>query len=83
MYQISFENLFETKKPLLFSVRESPVPLNIPTPTPAPDRGGPVAWVSGPVAEENMAPTQWLAENATNLPGDFPMIFKPDFFQVV
>ena len=26
-----------------FQVRESPAPRNIPTPTPAPDRGGPVA----------------------------------------
>ena len=32
-----------------FQVRESPAPLNIPTPTPAPDRGGPVACLSGPV----------------------------------
>ena len=29
-------NLFD------FQVRESPAPLNIPTPTPVPDRGGPV-----------------------------------------
>ena len=28
-------------KLLYFQVRESPAPLNIPTPTPAPDRGGP------------------------------------------
>ena len=31
-----------------FQVRESPAPLNIPTPTPAPDQGGPVACLSGP-----------------------------------
>ena len=55
MYQISFENIkkIETKKPetknqetlhrFYFRVKESPVPLNIPTQTPAPDRGGPVA----------------------------------------
>ena len=30
--------------------REPPAPLNIPTPTPAPDRGGPVACLGGPVA---------------------------------
>ena len=35
---------------LYFQVRESPAPLNMPIPTPAPDRGGPVAWVGGPVA---------------------------------
>ena len=33
-----------------FQVRESPAPLNVPRPTPAPDRGGPVACPSGPVA---------------------------------
>ena len=33
-----------------FQVRESPAPLNTPTPTPAPDQGGPVAWVGGPIA---------------------------------
>ncbi len=52
MYQISFENIkiFGTKKPqtkkpkinkprklFYFQVRESPIPLNILTPTPAPD----------------------------------------------
>ena len=30
-----------------FQIRESPAPLNIPTPSPAPDRGGPVACLSG------------------------------------
>ena len=30
------------------SRKGSPAPLNIPTPTLAPDRSGPVAWVSGP-----------------------------------
>ena len=30
-----------------FQVRESPTTLNIPTPTPAPDRGGPVACLGG------------------------------------
>ena len=30
-----------------FQVKDSPAPLNIPIPTPAPDWGGPVAWVSG------------------------------------
>ena len=33
-----------------FQVRESPAAFNIPTPTPAPDRGGPIACLSGPVA---------------------------------
>ena len=33
-----------------FQVRESPAPLNIPTSTPAPDRGGPVACLGGAVA---------------------------------
>ena len=33
-----------------FQVRESPAPLNVPTHTPAPDRGGPVACLGGPVA---------------------------------
>ncbi len=28
---------------------ESPAPLKLPTPTPAPDRGGPVACLGGPV----------------------------------
>ena len=32
-----------------FQVRESPAPLNTPIPTPAPDRGGSVARVSGSV----------------------------------
>ena len=32
-----------------FQERESPAPLNIPTPTRAPDRGGPVACLGGPV----------------------------------
>ena len=32
-----------------FQVRESPAPLKIQTPTPAPDRGAPVACLSGPV----------------------------------
>ena len=32
-----------------FQVRESPAPLNIPTPTPAPDQAGPVACLRGPV----------------------------------
>ena len=31
-----------------FQVRESPAPLNIPIPTPASDRGGPVACIGGP-----------------------------------
>ena len=31
-------------------IRESPASLNIPTPTPAADRGGPVACLGGPVA---------------------------------
>ena len=38
-------NVFET----YFQTRESPAPLNIPTPTPAPDRGGPIPCLSGPV----------------------------------
>ena len=40
--------ILEFQKALNFQVRESAAPLNIPTPTPAPDRG--VAWVGGPVA---------------------------------
>ena len=32
-----------------FQVTESPAPLNVPTPTLAPDRGGPIACVGGPV----------------------------------
>ena len=34
----------------IFKWRESPAPVNLPTPTPAPDRGGPVACRGGPVA---------------------------------
>ena len=34
----------EAKTLFHFQVRESPAPLNMPTPTLAPDRGGPVAW---------------------------------------
>ena len=37
-------------KTFCFQVRESPTLLNIPTPTPASDRGGPVACLGGPVA---------------------------------
>ena len=32
-----------------FQARQSQTPLNIRTPTPAPDRGGPVACIGGPV----------------------------------
>ena len=35
-----------------FQVRESPAPINIPAPTPATDRAGPVACLSGPVANK-------------------------------
>ena len=35
---------------ILFLSKGTPAPLNIPTPTPAPDRGGPVACLGGPVA---------------------------------
>ena len=35
-----------------FQLRESPAPLNIPTSTPAPDWGGPVACLSGPVEQD-------------------------------
>ena len=42
-----------------FQVRESPAPLNIPTLTPAPDRGGPVACLGGPVAVHEQWSTQW------------------------
>ena len=38
----------ETKKAFYFQVREFPARLNVPTPTPTPDRGGPVACLSGP-----------------------------------
>ena len=34
----------------IFKYRNPPAPLNIPIPTPAPDRGGHVACLSGPVA---------------------------------
>ena len=34
-----------------FQIRESPTPLNILTPTPAPDWGGPVACLGGPTSE--------------------------------
>ena len=44
-----------------FQVRGSPVPLNIPTPTPAPDRGGPIACLSGPVTV-----AQKVAKNRLN-----------------
>ena len=40
------EHYFQT---FYFQVMESPAPLNIPTPTPAPDRVGPVACLSGPL----------------------------------
>ena len=30
----------DIQQTLVFQVRESPAPLNVPTPTPAPDRGG-------------------------------------------
>ena len=33
-----------------FQMRESPAPFDIPTPTPAPDRGGLAACLDGPVA---------------------------------
>ena len=35
-------------KLVYFQGRESQHPINIPTPTPAPDRGGPVASIGGP-----------------------------------
>ena len=35
-------------KKTYFQIRESPAPLNIPTPTPAPDRSGPVAKIAKP-----------------------------------
>ena len=34
------------------SSKGSPATLNIPTPTPAPDRGGPVACLGGPIASK-------------------------------
>ena len=41
-----------------FQVMESTTPLNIPVPTPAPDRGGHVACLSGPIAcQENYKET--------------------------
>ena len=43
-------NMFRKLKPFLSSSKGIPAPLNMPTPTPAPDRGGPVACLSGPVA---------------------------------
>ena len=36
-------------------VRETPAPLNIPAPTPAPDQGGPVACLGGPIAGTTQA----------------------------
>ena len=46
------KNIHILEKSILFyfQVRKSPDPLNIPTPTPAPDGGGPVACLSGPAA---------------------------------
>ena len=41
-----------------FQVKESPAPLNIPTPTPAPDRGGPVARLGGPAVFVLATPTK-------------------------
>ena len=38
------------RNPKKNQVKESPAHLNIPTPTPAPDHGGPVACPGGPVA---------------------------------
>ena len=40
----------ETLDLFYLQVRESPATLNIPTPNPAPDRGGPAACLGGPVA---------------------------------
>ena len=42
-------------KRLDFQMRESPAPRNIPTPTPAPDRGGPVDCLGCPVASFDLA----------------------------
>ena len=42
-------NIFMKFDPFYFQARESPAPLNTPTPTRAPDRGGPIACLSGPV----------------------------------
>ena len=39
------KNIFFT-----FQVGGAPAPLNMPTPTPAPDQGGPVTCLGGPVA---------------------------------
>ena len=41
---------------LYFQIREPPTPLNIPTPTPSPDRAGPVACLSGPIFAMPRAP---------------------------
>ena len=35
-------------KRIYLRIRESSTSLNVPTPTPAPDRGGPIACLSGP-----------------------------------
>ena len=48
----------ETKKPstfFYFQGRESPAPLSIPFPTPAPDGAGPVACRGGPVVPSKFA----------------------------
>ena len=52
---ISKKTTTKNEKPIsqdifYFQVRESIAPLNIPTPTPAPDRAGPGACLGGPVA---------------------------------
>ena len=48
----------ETKKPrnlFYFQIKESPASLNIPTPTPAPDRGGPIG-----LSEWSHSLSDWL-----------------------
>ena len=45
-----FKTQNSTNKLFHLEIRESTAPLNIPTPTPATDRGGPVACLSGSVA---------------------------------
>ena len=60
---ISIENMkvtfLKSYKLFYFQVKKSPAPLNIPTPTPAPNQSGPVACLSGPVALELDVAWEW------------------------
>ena len=59
-----------------FQVRESPAPLSIPTPTPAPDQGGPVACLGGPkcpgAAARMSEGDQWSVRKKARFPIENP-----------